>query len=93
MNGYTISDIHNVVEQQRKYFRSGETLSIDFRIRQLKELKNMIVQNEAEMIKALNEDLGRHETESYICDVGSIILEINEMLHGLKKWARPRTST
>lgn len=91
MSGYTVSDIHNVVEQQRKYFRSGETLSIDFRIRQLKKLKNMIVHNEAEMIKALNEDLGRHETESYICDVGSIILEINEMLHGLKKWARPET--
>lgn len=91
MSVYTISEIHNIVEQQRKYFRSGETLSIDFRIRQLKKLKNIIVQNEAEMIKALNEDLGRHKTESYICDVGSIILEINEMLHGLKKWARPET--
>ncbi|WP_298529827.1 aldehyde dehydrogenase family protein [uncultured Ruminococcus sp.] len=91
MSGYTVSEIHDIVEHQRKYFRSGETLSIDFRIRQLKKLKKMIVQNEAEMIKALNADLGRHETESYICDVGSIILEINEILHGLKKWAKPET--
>lgn len=91
MSGYTVSEIHDIVEHQRKYFRSGETLSIDFRIRQLKKLKKMIVQNEAEMIKALNVDLGRHETESYICDVGSIILEINEILHGLKKWAKPET--
>lgn len=91
MSGYTVSEIHDIVEHQRKYFRSGQTLSIDFRIRQLKKLKKMIVQNEAEMIKALNVDLGRHETESYICDVGSIILEINEILHGLKKWAKPET--
>lgn len=91
MSGYTVSEIHDIVEHQRKNFRSGETLSIDFRIRQLKKLKKMIVQNEAEMIKALNVDLGRHETESYICDVGSIILEINEILHGLKKWAKPET--
>lgn len=91
MSEYTGYEIHNIVEQQRKYFRSGETLNIDFRIKQLKKLKRMIIHYEAEMIKALNDDLGRHETESYICDVGSIILEINEMLHGLKKWARPET--
>ena len=29
--------------------------------------------------------------EAYFCDIGSLILEINETMKGLRKWARPET--
>ena len=37
------------------------------------------------------EDLGRSRVEAYLCDVGPIIVEVNEMIRGLRRWARPET--
>ena len=38
---------------------------------------------------ALQEDLGKSRTEAYLCDIGPVIVETNEIIRGLKKWARP----
>lgn len=81
--------INKLVLSQRKYFLSGETLDVDFRIEQLKKLKNAIELHEKDIIDALHKDLGRSDAEAYFCDIGSTILEINEYIKGLKKWNRP----
>lgn len=81
--------IHDLVQMQRSFFLSGQTLDINWRIEQLKKLKKAVLAHEEEFEKALNEDLGRTAVEAYLCDIGPIVLEINEMIHGLKKWARP----
>ena len=47
-----------ILENQRKYFRSGATLSVDHRIRMLKRLRAAIDQYEAEIAAALRADLG-----------------------------------
>lgn len=88
-NNWTSEQVHSLVEKQRKYFNSGETLSIKFRKIQLKKLKAMIISYEKEIATALKEDLGRDYVEAYFCDIGTVILELNETLKGLKKWARP----
>ena len=86
---WTKETIHKAVEKQRRFFRTGATYDVDWRIRQLKRLKNALIRHEKSLTEALSLDLGRHETEAYFCDVGSVILEINETIRGLKKWARP----
>ncbi len=86
---YTESDIREIIAAQRKFFRTGETLPVKWRIQQLKKLKEAVIAHEKEFVEALRTDLGRSELEAYICDVGPIIVEINEMISGLRKWARP----
>ena len=86
---WTQHAVHEIVLEQKKYFRSGETLDVDRRIRQLKALKEAVIANQQALQKALAEDLGRSDVEAYLCDVGPVIVEINEILKGLKKWARP----
>jgi aldehyde dehydrogenase (NAD+) len=86
---WTQQAVHEIVLGQKKYFRSGETLDVDWRIRQLKALKEAVIANQQALQKALGEDLGRSDVEAYLCDVGPVIVEINEILKGLKKWARP----
>ena len=86
---WTQQAVHEIVLGQKKYFRSGETLDVDWRIRQLKALKEAVIANQEVLQKALAEDLGRSDVEAYLCDVGPVIVEINEILKGLKKWARP----
>ena len=86
---YTKEEIHQIVLEQREYFLSGETLSVKFRKEQLRKLKAAIIKNQKKITDALHLDLGRDEFEGYFCDVGAIILEINEYIKGLSKWNRP----
>ena len=87
--GWTQEAIHEIVIEQNRYFRTGETLDIHWRIAQLKALKNAVLSNCTLLQEALAQDLGRSEVEAYLCDVGPVIVEINEILRGLKRWARP----
>ncbi len=86
---YTETDIKDTVAAQRHFFRTGETLDVAWRIKQLKKLKAAVIAHEAEFEQALHEDLGRSKVEAYLCDIGPIIVEINETIRGLRRWARP----
>ena len=86
---YTETEIRDIVASQRKFFRTGATLPVKWRIAQLKKLKQAVLDHQQEFLDALSADLGRSEVEAYLCDVGPIVVEINEMLSGLKRWARP----
>lgn len=86
---YTEKEIQNIVEKQRAFFRTGKTLDVSYRIEQLKKLKNAVIEYEEKFEAALHADLGRSKVEAYLCDIGPIIVEINETIKGLKKWAKP----
>ena len=86
---YTQERIRDIVDRQRKYFRTGATLDIRWRKQQLEKLKNAVIFNQNMLQEALLEDLGKSPMEAYLCDVGPVIVEINEMLKGLRRWARP----
>jgi len=86
---YTEERIQQIVANQRKFFRSGVTLDVNWRLQQLKRLKAAVLAHEEELEYALHEDLGRSRTEAYLCDIGPVIVELNETIRGLRKWARP----
>lgn len=88
---WTAEKIHEVNQKQRAFFRTERTLDIGWRLIQLERLKAAVLQNEKELLSALYKDLGRHEAEAFFCDIGSLILEINEIRKGLRKWAKPET--
>ena len=87
----TPEQVHTLVENQREFFRSGKTLDVRWRLEQLKSLKQAVLTHRQELESALGEDLGRAPFEAYFCDIGSLVLEINEAIHGLRRWARPET--
>ncbi len=86
---YTESEIQSLVQKQRDFFRTGTTLDVNWRIRQLKKLRDAVIAQEDEFRMALVQDLGRSAVEAYLCDIGPLIVEINEMIRDLKRWARP----
>ena len=88
---WTEAKIQELVEKQRRFFRTGETLDPGWRLEQLRRLKSAVLANEKDIEAALAEDLGRSAAEAYFCDVGAVVLEINEALRGLRRWARPET--
>ena len=86
---FTENDIRNIVAEQRKFFRTGATLPVKWRIQQLKKLKKAVLEHANDFETALAEDLGRSQVEAYLCDIGPIVVEVNEMIRGLRRWARP----
>ena len=86
---YTEKEICTIVERQRSFFRSGATLDVSWRIQQLKKLKQTVLDHEKDIEEALAQDLGRSALEAYFCDIGPVIMEINETLKGLRRWTRP----
>jgi len=86
---YTQAKIAAVVQAQRDFFRTGKTLDVKWRKEQLKKLKQAVIDNEEALEAALYEDLGKSKAEAYLCDLGPVIVEVNEIMRGLKKWARP----
>ena len=86
---HTQESIHAIVEKQRAYFMTGATLEVDFRIEQLKKLRQAVIENREMLEAALYEDLRKSAGEAYLCDIGPVIVEVDEILKGLKRWARP----
>ena len=86
---WTKTAIHDLLIRQKAFFQTGKTLSIPFRMEMLRKLREAVISHEQDLTDALEKDLGRNPAEGYFCDVGTIVLEINEILHGLRRWARP----
>ena len=86
---HTQQTVHELVEKQRAFFRTGTTLDVSWRIEQLKKLKKAVLDHRELLETALYEDLRKSKTEAYLCDLGPVIVEVDEILRGLKKWARP----
>ena len=86
---YTQQTIHEIVLKQRAFFRTGVTLDVNWRMEQLRKLEQAVIDHQQELEAALWEDLNKSPTEAYLCDLGPVIVEINEILRGLRRWARP----
>jgi aldehyde dehydrogenase (NAD+) len=85
------SEIKLIVETQRKYFYSGKTLNVDFRIEALKRLKQCICRYETEINEAIQKDLGKSGFESYMCETGLVLSEITYMVKHLRSFAKEKT--
>ena len=86
----TIEKIDEILTSQKKFFQSGKTLDVNFRIEMLKKIYQAVVKNQDEIILALKNDLGKSETESYMCEVGLVLAEISYMIKNVKKFAREK---
>lgn len=84
----TNEQILNLLEKQRAYFKSGETLPVKFRIEQLKKLYAVIKKYDNEICDALTADLGKSHYEGFMCEVGLVLSEISYMLRNVKRFAK-----
>ncbi len=86
---YSDVNLAPLFEKQRIYFNSHITLDIGWRKEQLKKLRSAIRAFTPAMEEALHADLGRDRVEALSCDIGPVLYELTETLHGLRRWARP----
>lgn len=83
--------INQLVEKQRRFFYTGTTLDVDFRIKALKRLEGCIQSHEAQIQEALRADLGKSAFESYMCETGLVLSEITYMLKHVQAFSKEKT--
>ncbi len=82
--------IRAVLEGQRAYFAQGNTLPVHSRIQALDRLERAILSHEEDLYRALQADLGKSSTESYLCEVGLTLSELRYVRRHVKSWSRKR---
>ena len=85
-----MTKIEKLVDSQREFFKSGATLNVDFRVSMLKKLKDTVLKYEKEICLALKADLGKSETEAFMCEVGMVLSELSYMISHTRKFASKR---
>lgn len=83
-------DVEVLVKKQRDFFASGKTKNVDFRIRQLEKLKNVIEGNENKILDALKKDLNKSTFDGYTTEVGFVMNDIEHMIKHVRKYAVPK---
>ena len=84
----TEKNIKQLLEKQRKFYKSGATIPVNFRIEQLKKLYSAIKLYENEIADALLADLGKSRYEGFMCEIGMALSEISYMLRHVKRFSK-----
>ena len=75
---------------QKKFFNTGTTLPVKYRIAALKKLHHCIKTRESEICAALSTDLGKSAYESFMCEVGLVLSEISWMIRNTPRLAKAK---
>lgn len=87
----TNQEIQKLLENQRKFYKSGATIPVNFRIEQLKKLYTVIKKYENEINEVLKSDLGKSQFEGFMCETGMVLSEISYMIRHTRKFAKKNT--
>ncbi|MFJ4277528.1 aldehyde dehydrogenase family protein [Streptomyces massasporeus] len=79
----------DVVARLRATFRTGRTKPVEWRMAQLRRLRDMLTENGADLAAALHADLGKSATEAYRTEIDFTVREIDHTLDHLADWLRP----
>lgn len=79
--------MHDLLNNQKHYFRTGETHQIKFRVRQLEKLRHAIKKHERSILDALKLDLNKPEFEAYSTEVGYLLDSLKYALKHIHKWS------
>lgn len=82
-----MEDINLIFKNQKEFFESGKTINVDYRIKSLKKLNDIIKKNEDKILNELKKDLGKSNFEGYVTEVGILYDDINFHIKNVKKWS------
>lgn len=84
-----MNDYQELLKQHAHFFSIGHTKDLAFRRLQLKKLRQVILHYEADILRALKQDLNKAPFEAYETEVGIVLQELNHAISHLNGWAAP----
>lgn len=86
----TSKELKNIIKNQRDFFNTNTTKSVEYRLQMLQRLKKIINANEEKILSALYNDLSKSKSEAYMSEVAMVYAELDEALKKVRKWSRPQ---
>lgn len=80
-----------ILEEQREFHHKGGTLSIKFRKKLLKLLRNLVESHEDKLYEAIEKDFGKSAFETYSTELSFVYSEIDYFLKNIAKLSKPKT--
>ncbi|MDX2216186.1 MAG: aldehyde dehydrogenase [Oculatellaceae cyanobacterium bins.114] len=84
----TSDRLSSLLHDQRQFFATGATKNIEFRMAQLKALRQAIQTYQDAILAALKADLHKSTFEAYVAEVG-VVKDIDYALKHLRAWVKP----
>ena len=88
MTNTSEQEILDIYKKQKDYFKSGETLDVDFRRKMLKKFLLAMEHWEQRLADALWTDLHKSYEEAYLTEISIVKGEIKNHISHVRKWAR-----
>jgi len=85
----TTLNVDALREPMKAVHNSGINLKYEWRIEQLKTLRQMLKDNWCDWLDALKKDLGKEVTEATITELIQVEHELEMFIKNLKKWMQP----
>ncbi|HEY9638830.1 MAG TPA: aldehyde dehydrogenase [Coleofasciculaceae cyanobacterium] len=82
--------ISRLVQQQRAFWGTGTTKEVEFRLEQLKKLRQAVKDHQEEILAAVKADLHKPDVEAYLTEIG-VVKEIDYAIKHLRAWAKPQS--
>jgi aldehyde dehydrogenase (NAD+) len=86
-------DSGQLLADVRRVFASGRTLSLRWRLDQLRGIERLVEEREPEIAAALAEDLGRSAMEVWLGDIASTKAEAAYARRHVRNWMRRRRAS
>lgn len=86
-------NIHEIVINQKQFFATNQTKSLEFRKAQLEKLKALLQDNKVMMYDAIQKDFGKSAFDTYTTEFSFVLKDINYYLKNLTDLARPQKTT
>ena len=74
----------------KDFYNTGDTLSYEFRIKQLQALRKTMKKYDEEINTALYADLKKSKEETWATETGLLLGEIKNAIKNLSKWMKPK---
>lgn len=84
------AQIIQALNNLKAFFSSNATKDINFRIQQLKKLREALIQYQPQILEALWKDLHKSSQEAYLTEMSIVMNELDYHIRNLKKWAKPQ---
>lgn len=83
-------DFQIIHQKQQAFFSTNQTKDVDFRLQQLRKLKQLLKTNEQKFFDAIYADFGKSAFETYLTEFALLYHEINLFEKKLKSWSKPK---
>lgn len=83
-------NIEEKIRDVARFYHTGATRDVDFRISVLEKLRTEIINRQELICEALWRDLHKSAYESFLTEISIVLQELKEHISHLKKWTNPR---